>query len=295
MMFVLLFAGPLLAGLSYATPAQPATPAPPASSAASTLVAFPHPLITEVLFNVPPGASGDADNDGIRSATGDEFVELVNPHDTPISLKGYILTDGRNTKRPDAAPGAKPPAGATPDRPATPATPPAPTAPAKPAPDAPPPAPKKLGDDESRVRFVFPDIVLQPGQVVVVFNGYVGEERPKKDTTPEPEKKSPAPGEPLPAIRLSMEMKSQYNAFGNGGDCVLLSDPKDTPVQCITWGEHPKPPDEFAPLIERCPDTKSRGSIARVGLTRRLVPHRDLPGELKGLAFSPGAVEAKAR
>lgn len=53
----------------------------------------PHPLITEVLFRVPPGNDGDALPDGNRDATGDEFVELHNPHDTTINLTGYTISD----------------------------------------------------------------------------------------------------------------------------------------------------------------------------------------------------------
>ncbi|MEO1716088.1 MAG: lamin tail domain-containing protein [Planctomycetota bacterium] len=53
----------------------------------------PHPLITEVLFRVPPGDDGDAFPDGNRDATGDEFVELHNPHDRTIDLQGYTLSD----------------------------------------------------------------------------------------------------------------------------------------------------------------------------------------------------------
>lgn len=53
---------------------------------------YPHPIISEVLFAVPTEA-GDANRDGRRHATGDEFVELVNWTDAPINLKGYTLTD----------------------------------------------------------------------------------------------------------------------------------------------------------------------------------------------------------
>ena len=53
----------------------------------------PHPLITEVLFRVPPGDSGDAFPDGERDATGDEFVELYNPHKKAIDLAGYTISD----------------------------------------------------------------------------------------------------------------------------------------------------------------------------------------------------------
>lgn len=56
-------------------------------------VAFPHPLVTEVLYAVPTGEQGDANGDGKRDAAGDEFIELVNPHDRPINLRGYRITD----------------------------------------------------------------------------------------------------------------------------------------------------------------------------------------------------------
>jgi hypothetical protein len=57
------------------------------------LVPYPHPLITEVLYAVPGKDAGDANQDGVRDAAGDEFVELTNPHDRTIQLAGYILTD----------------------------------------------------------------------------------------------------------------------------------------------------------------------------------------------------------
>ena len=64
---------------------QPSSPEP--------MIAYPHPLITEILYVVPTGSGGDANKDGMRSATGDEFIEIVNPHDRPIELKGYVLED----------------------------------------------------------------------------------------------------------------------------------------------------------------------------------------------------------
>lgn len=51
----------------------------------------PHPVITEVLFNVPNDATGDANKDGVRDATGDEFVELFNPHARTVNLRGYTI------------------------------------------------------------------------------------------------------------------------------------------------------------------------------------------------------------
>ncbi len=69
---------------------RPETPRP----AAIPAPAFPHPIITEVLFAVPTGEGGDANKDGKREVSGDEFIELVNPHDRAIDLRGYTLTDG---------------------------------------------------------------------------------------------------------------------------------------------------------------------------------------------------------
>ncbi len=71
------------------------------AAAAQPPVKEPHPLITEILYAVPPGAAGDAGQDGKRSATGDEFIELFNPHDKPINLKGYVLVDA--SREADAA------------------------------------------------------------------------------------------------------------------------------------------------------------------------------------------------
>lgn len=52
-----------------------------------------HPVLTEVLFNVPRGDDGDANGDGVRSSAGDEFFELHNPHDEAIDLRGYVFAN----------------------------------------------------------------------------------------------------------------------------------------------------------------------------------------------------------
>ena len=62
-------------------------------------VAYPHPLITEILYAVPSGDDGDANKDGTRHATGDEFVEIFNPHDRSINLRGYSLHDKSKGKK----------------------------------------------------------------------------------------------------------------------------------------------------------------------------------------------------
>lgn len=77
---------------------KPAAP-PAEDDAAAAPVPFPHPLITEVLYAVPNSAEGDANKDGTRQVAGDEFVELVNPHDKPIQLLGYTITDRNPEKK----------------------------------------------------------------------------------------------------------------------------------------------------------------------------------------------------
>jgi hypothetical protein len=267
-----------------ATPAPQSTPTPaprPASKTPATPtkvappVPFPHPLITEVLYAVPTGDEGDADGDGVRSATGDEFVELINPHSRPIRLKGYVLTDGRNLL----------PSGGTSRNSRR--EPPSGTKPAKGTEGGSGGSGGGGGatDRKSRIRFEFPDITLQPGQVVVVFNGFKGKDA-KRVTDPDaaPKKLAKAvAGVPAPII-LSMGITSQFAAFANTGDCVLLLDPKGNGFHCIAWGEKTKPPEDAAPLLERAPE--GRGSIARVGLARGLGEHSELDDA--GLLFSPG-------
>lgn len=74
--------------LLFAAAAHGADPAPP-----SNPIPFPHPVISEVLFDVPPGEAGDANKDGKRDANADEFIELFNPHAKPINLRGYRLVN----------------------------------------------------------------------------------------------------------------------------------------------------------------------------------------------------------
>lgn len=91
---------------------QPAAPAQPSPQPAPKPVApegvpapngpplpFPHPIITEVLYAVPAGDSGDANKDGNRHSAGDEFIELYNPHDKPIQLLGYTINDRNPPKK----------------------------------------------------------------------------------------------------------------------------------------------------------------------------------------------------
>jgi|GEM_PF-183585 len=50
-------------------------------------------FINEILADPPSGILGDANRDGVRSASGDEFVELVNTDSETISITGWTLSD----------------------------------------------------------------------------------------------------------------------------------------------------------------------------------------------------------
>ena len=48
-------------------------------------------VVNEVLANPPAGADGDANHDGVRDASQDEFLELVNSTGAVINLSGWIV------------------------------------------------------------------------------------------------------------------------------------------------------------------------------------------------------------
>ncbi|HZG51996.1 MAG TPA: Ig-like domain-containing protein [Pyrinomonadaceae bacterium] len=63
------------------------------ASATTRLTVFPLTLvINEILADPPDGAAGDANRDGARSSTQDEFIELVNASAADLNLGGYQLT-----------------------------------------------------------------------------------------------------------------------------------------------------------------------------------------------------------
>lgn len=47
-------------------------------------------VINEYMASPPAGIAGDANGDGTRSATQDEFVELVNSDTAPLNIGGFI-------------------------------------------------------------------------------------------------------------------------------------------------------------------------------------------------------------
>ncbi len=50
-------------------------------------------IINEYLADPPAGLAGDANGDGARSTSQDEFVEIINRADVPVDLSGYRLSD----------------------------------------------------------------------------------------------------------------------------------------------------------------------------------------------------------
>jgi len=171
-------------------------------------LAYPHPVITEILYAVPT-KPGDANRDGKRDVAGDEFVELINPHDRVINLHGYSLRDS--------------------------------------------------GEGKGRFKFTFPEVVVQPGQVVVVFNGNDARfSGPVGDA-----KAAPAEGHPSfhGALVFDAKMSSSRASWANKSDYVLLCAPNGSPLECVHWGGEKKPPpgtvvSEEAPAI-------TRGSVQR--------------------------------
>lgn len=231
-----------------------------ASAPAQNLkLTYPHPLISEVLYAVPTGTDGDANGDGSRSATGDEFVELVNPHDKAINLKGYTLTDSREVKYEDD------PA-------------------AKPGPDG--KKPKKAKVLKPQMEFTFPELVLQPGEVVVLFNGF---EQKWAQPVGDKAKAGARNAKFNNAYIFSFKAESRFIGLNNEGDCIQLFAPGvSSSVDCLWWGKADQNGRDPSTLIEELPEAS--GSVHRIGLTNEWQASTDLTGSLKG-KFSPGTVE----
>lgn len=236
-------------------------------------VAFPHPLISEVLYAVPSGKNGDANKDGVRSATGDEFIELVNPHDKPIELEGYRLSDGKpegwsgKDRKPEANPDAKQEQGKGQQKPEG----------AK-QDGAKHDKPSEPADDHEYqpLEFTFPKLTLQPGEVVVVFNGY-------ESRIPGAVGDSAKAGEKNDkfnnAYVFSMKATSNFQALSNQHDMVVLTAPASAggeAVECVRW-DFRKP--EQAPSKDKNQEKGSRGAD-RTGDQRPRDKHAESPAKL---------------
>lgn len=259
---------------------------PAAKSEAAFKPAWPHPMITEVLYDPPKGKEGDADKDGTRDATGDEFIELVNPHDKAINLKGYVLGDSEREaqKREEGAgTGEKSGGGGgAADDKTNPKSAPKPNAKAK-----------RTGSEESRLKFVFPELTLKPGEVVVVFNGHESHTPGNVgDAQTPPSKGNDQFGG---AYVLSMRNKSKFAALANATDCVVLTAPDGKKLECVVWGEGVKMPE--GGVVERV--SRGRGSVSRAftdgAWSRELGAHEQMPGAMGEMPFSPGVVKMEVK
>jgi hypothetical protein len=80
------------------------------SNNAALNISIKNPLIiNEYLADPPEGAAGDANGDGTRSTTQDEFVEIVNRTSDAIDLSGYKLSDADAVRHVFAAETVLPP------------------------------------------------------------------------------------------------------------------------------------------------------------------------------------------
>jgi hypothetical protein len=61
--------------------------------------AAPQLVINEILADPPKDRAGDANADGVRDASDDEFVELVNTGTAPVCLAGWTLGDANEAER----------------------------------------------------------------------------------------------------------------------------------------------------------------------------------------------------
>lgn len=219
-------------------------------------IEFPHPLMTEVLFAVPTGPEGDANHDGVRDATGDEFVEIVNPHDKPISLLGYEISDWN----------------------------------------------AQFETSDSGWIVTLPNLTLQPGERVVVFNGLNQTwEGPVGDAVVPPKAMNSILGD---AYVINSQNKSNYIGLNNTRDCVVLKDASGAMVHIIAWEEPAKKDaasdddkDMLSGIaipascqIERIKPVR-RQSVQRLRADTPLVPHTGRGG----LPCSPGQWPAPAK
>jgi hypothetical protein len=64
-----------------------------------------HVRLNEILADPPADLAGDANRDGERDASDDEFVEILNCGSTPVDLSGWSLTDATSVRHTFADPG----------------------------------------------------------------------------------------------------------------------------------------------------------------------------------------------
>lgn len=214
------------------------------------------PAITEVLYIVPQKELGDANKDGARHATGDEFVELCNPGDKPLDLKGWALVDS------DAwwflTDGGKKPLDL------------------------------KSKPDGKDLLFIFPACTLKPGECAVVFNGF---EQKGVGATGSADGAAGKNDKFAGAYVFSMKLQTAKAGFGNDGDWVALLSPEGKFVEVVKWGKPDHEPPKDSGTVSEAP-ADPKGSAQREGPTpgARFVDHAGLGDKSK--LFSPGEFDS---
>lgn len=220
----------------------------------------PHPTITEVLFIVPQKDPGDANKDGKRHATADEFVELCNTTDKPLDLKGWALIDSDSwaflTEK-----GKKPWATVV-------------------------GSDGKYKPDGKDWLFVFPTCTLKPGERAVLFNGFEQTPKGKAGTHEAAAGKNDDFGG---AFVFIMKVETAKVGFGNDGDWVGLVSPDGNFVEVVKWGK----PDHETPKDVKADDAPAEphGSIQRESAGGKFVDHATLGDKAK--LFTLGEFETK--
>jgi hypothetical protein len=68
------------------------------SLTASSLTQAAALVINEYLADPPDGLSGDANGDGARDSTADEFVEIINASSAPVNIGGFTISDSAQVR-----------------------------------------------------------------------------------------------------------------------------------------------------------------------------------------------------
>ncbi len=63
-----------------------------------TVTELPLIVINEFLADPPPGSAGDANGDGVRNSSEDEFIELVNTGDSEVDLSNWSISDATRVR-----------------------------------------------------------------------------------------------------------------------------------------------------------------------------------------------------
>ena len=132
----------------------------------------------------------------------------------------------------------------------------------------------------TRFEFVFPELVLEPGQCAVVFNGRNARwDGPVGDTNRAPQ----APHPLFNGAHVFTARCSGRVTFANAGDWVMLVGPSGERVQAVSWGSPKLSVPSDVTTVENAGRVGGM-SIQRDSVTGELTKHADLDGRL----YSPG-------